>query len=229
MTRPELLTLLAAALLLAPPCGATPPQSANAAGAEARARFGATAKVRWDAARGAARGLFGLQATVSGADDATRARRFIRQHADLLGGPRDAELALAGVAPNRAGAVVRFNQMVDGLQVADRSVAVRLDTAGRVRSVQSDYARLVMPPGAVDIGPEAARQVASAALGGAPAGTPWKAVFASLDPRRGAVAYRVTVAPIVLVVHRHVWVRASDGAILAVRPGLRHARRGGAR
>ena len=178
------------------------------------------ATLRWDAAQGVARALLRIDAATPAGTSEARARSFLAAHGDLLGGLRSEDLALRAVTSHRRRTVVRLQQLVAGIPVEGRGLTVSLSPTGRVRSVLSDFLPIVLPAGAPDVGPEAARAAVRERFGDAPVGSATKVVLA-LAPGSGRVAYRVPVARVPLVLHYDVWVAADDGTVLRVAPAGR--------
>jgi len=163
--------------------------------------------------------LTGLNAPTAGDDWTARALDFVARHGALLGGLQPTDLGDAQLTETRRVAVVSFSQVVGGLTVEDRRVAVTMDRAGNVRRVMSDWAP-VAPPGGPDIGPDAAWDAAKRHFKGAPAGLPVRVIWAP-TAATASLAYRVPVAVIPLVSHYVVWVSARDGRVLHYRPAGR--------
>ena len=180
-------------------------------------RFGPEATVHWDRARGVPSGLFGLNVIAAKAAPEAAARAFLGEHGDLLGGLIPSALGPCEVTKARGGSTVRCQQMVEGLAVEGRSIVVRLDGAGTIRRVQSDFLPVGTLAQGPDIGAKAAQEAARAHVRGVRTGGAQKVVLA-LTPTRARVAYRVPVTRLPGVFHYRVYVDARDGSVVRAAP-----------
>lgn len=229
-------SVVAIAMALATtPSGAQPPgpggsnpavtrPSAGVALADAIAqRFGANAKVTWNASRTAPKRISGLAVATAGGSPAERATSFVRANATLLGLEGDVKVEEVQVftppdpaARNAALHTVRMSQLWNGLPVEGRSIVVRLDSAGNVTSLSSDLGPLVVPTPTTLIAAETVVASVKATYQIVGIGEPQRVVLAI--GTGGRVAWKVAVAVIPLQANFFVWVDAESGRVLKEAP-----------
>lgn len=218
--------LCAALLTLAPPLVAaapvSPPQTFRPADRAAwedavRARFGADARLSWDALHATPTAIRRLSATAPGVDPTGRALAFCAMHRDVLGLAPTLTLSVDRVTPSRDGVSVKLAERLDDLVIEGRSLVVTFDSAGVVRAVQVDPGPAVLAPIAHDIGPVAASAAVRERFGVTAVGRATRVVFwRGVGPARRA--WRVPAALIPWVAHFFVWVDAESGAVLGQAP-----------
>ena len=218
--------LCAALLTLAPPAVAAAPVSspqplrpADRAGWEdaVRARFGADARLSWDALRATPTAIRRLAVAAPGIDPASRALAFCAAHRDLLGLSPALTLSVDEVTAFRDGVSVKLAAGLDGLVVEGSALVLTFDASGAVRAVQVDPTPAALAPIAQDIGPAAAGAAVRERFGVAAVGRATRVAFwRGVGPARQA--WRVPAALIPWVAHFYVWVDAASGAVLGQAP-----------
>ena len=159
--------------------------------------------------------ITGLRASAPGQSAAERAAAFIEARIDLLG---RVSLQLEDVDAAGERSVVRFAQVHGALRVADHSVTVTLDDAGRVTRVLNDASPLVDVRPATITAQDARRLASARVLGvdapGAVVSQPRKVVFA--EGGHGVEGFLVLVArgPAQVV---EVRVDGHDGQVFGLR------------
>lgn len=179
--------------------------------------FGPNVRVQRDGFSGALRSLRGLSVPTTGATPTERALGFVMQWRQVLSlGRSEVEVIDVQELPGR-GHVVRFQQVVDGVQVEGRSIAVKVGRDDRVNSVVSDLVPFELAPTTPTISTDAAKDAVRSHFDVAMIGRPTQVVSVSAA-HLARLAWRVPVAVIPLVAHFNVWVDAETGAILRQAP-----------
>lgn len=197
-----LATALGGSALAAP---ADPPRALRDA-------FGANVRVLMDDVSGQPRSIRGLSVATSGLDAADRATRFLASQKTALG-LQHAELAVLRTEKLPVGEVVRFAQKVGDLEVDGRTLAVKLDAAGRVTGLNSDLVPFELQRPKALIGATQAQAAVHARFAVAATGTPRQVVLVPA-PGLARIAWRVPTAVIPLAAHFDVWVDAETGEVL---------------
>ena len=181
------------------------------------------ARVIMDADRGVPKAVFRLQVQTQGSTPQERAVSFLRSAGPWLGGISTAQLKFEKVSRLGDAVVVYFQLLSGGVPVDSRFIAVRLDSSGRVRRVQSDFDRWRVPPVRAGVSEEKARRVALEHAGGTHAGHAEQVVLPT-GPGAGLLAWRVHVAPVPLQRHFRVFVGAQSGEVIFVERGMKDQR-----
>jgi len=225
-------SIVAATAVASLPAAATPPaptigqpgvQPAVIAGAFAQ-RFGADAKVMWNASRTAPKRISGIAVATSGSTPTERATSFVRANAGLLGLEGDVKVEDVQVftPPDPAARgrgsfdTVRMSQLWNGLPVEGRSIVVRLDGAGRVTSLSSDLGPLVVPTPTAIVTPASVVANIKATYQIVAISEPQKVVLAL--GTAGRITWKVAVAVVPLQANFFVWVDAESGRVLKEAP-----------
>jgi Zn-dependent metalloprotease len=205
--------LIAGALATSTPAGATPESTPTRALISA---FGKDLRVTYTPGTSVPRSLTNLSEKTVGTTSAERAASFLSRSRALLG-LSHLEARVLETRAAAAGDVVRFALFAGGLEVQDRTLTVKLDAEGRVRTLRSDAVPFTLPQIRAELPSTAAVAAVKARYQVAAAGAPTKVVLAhAADHAR--VAWRVPVAVIPLQAHFYVWVDAEDGTILREAP-----------
>jgi Zn-dependent metalloprotease len=207
------LAIVAAGTLMSNPASASPERSTR----DLISAFGADLRVVFQPGTETPRSLSNLAELTVGTTPAEKAASFLSSSRKILG-LAHLEVRMSEVKNlPRSGSVVRFGLFADGLEVEGRTVSVKLDAEGRVRSVQSDAVPFLLPKIAQELPAAVAVETVKQRYQIAAAGAPTKVVMAhAADVAR--VAWRVPVAVIPLQAHFFVWVDAENGDILREAP-----------
>lgn len=124
------------------------------------------ATARWDRASGSIDVVYGFAEPADGATPEAAARSFLAAHADLLGLPGLADLALDANLSREAlgGHLLRFNQSYQGLPVIQAGIGMLIDGAGKVRALSGPFYRNLQIDTQPLIGAEQALSTAAADL-----------------------------------------------------------------
>lgn len=207
---PLLLTLALGGSALAAP--ADPSAAGGNTVSRLRGAFGANVRVLMDDVSGQPRSVRGLAIATHGLDSADRASRFLAERKTVLG-LEHAELAVVRTEKLPVGEVVRFAQRVGDLEVEGRTLAVKLDAAGRVTGINSDLVPFDLQRPKALIDAAQAQAAVHARFAVAATGTPRQVVLVPA-PGLARIAWRVPTAVIPLAAHFDVWVDAETGDIL---------------
>lgn len=181
-----------------------------------RARFGDAVVVRWDAARRTPKSLRGMGIATTGPTAAERAVRFVRSERALLGLDGDVEVIETRSLPRSPRTTVRLRQLIQGLPVEGRAIAVTLDAEQRVVSVESDLGPLRVPVPVHRIDARRATDIVRETFIVVGVGTPTAVVVA--NGPLGRVAWKVPAARLPMSGLFWIWVDAESGAVLKVAP-----------
>ena len=167
----------------------------------------------------------GLRATTRGATPEARARDFLATWPALLALAEAP--TLMGIRTLGDSTVVRLQPTHGGRRVADRTIAVTLDAAGRVTHVVSDATPLTtVAPAVIDAA--AARALAIRHVLGLPDEAPLPDLPTRVEPvvlatgDQGVEGFEVTLSRAPLQEHLVVRVDAHAGAVLGVTDQVKH-------